>query len=317
LAIGQHGCEYFYDAANPTASPLARQEGASLPFGCNLPASICTNKNTVVMLANNNDGGVSLKLIEDFKHKDIPAPVPLSAINYLVDTASLTADDIRTFFFRHKGELLFAINLIRMQGSCWAYHFDSGIWIELTRGHLSGSVGGQGEWYFPVQFTAAATTGTLGTFVQGMVQHDNAANGSKCFVGQWGSMSPGATLALDYFNSFGITTWAWEIPITVKTPRLDFGTMNAKTMARLGVNVDWPGAVSDDSAIILQYTDNNYVSYTSREIFPNDTALGFDANFPFATQMGQFRTRAIFLKYKGSWPLRLYYMEVDINRGQQ
>jgi hypothetical protein len=110
LAIGTQGCEYFYDAGNETASPLARQEGGSLPFGCIIPNSIAVNKNSVVMITNSNDGQAVIKVIEDFKHKDLDSSFVIPMLNSRIrNNASITSAGVRGYFFRQSGKLFYAI----------------------------------------------------------------------------------------------------------------------------------------------------------------------------------------------------------------
>src|SRR5258706_11027459 len=114
LAIGTQGCEYFYDAANPIASPLARLEGAALPFGSFLPDTMAVNKNTIIMLANSNDGEMSLQLIENLQHKDITPSwlIPtLTKINGTVSVNPVELTSLKGMFVRINGDLCYILTL--------------------------------------------------------------------------------------------------------------------------------------------------------------------------------------------------------------
>jgi hypothetical protein len=83
LAIGTNGSEYFYDAAVATGSPLARMEAAALPFGTIYPESIAASEDTVVLLANQNDGQPVFNIIKDQQYKQIDCPALAEYFDYL------------------------------------------------------------------------------------------------------------------------------------------------------------------------------------------------------------------------------------------
>jgi hypothetical protein len=111
--------------------------------------------------------------------------------------------------------------------------------------------------------------------------------------------------------------------------------MNLKTMSRLGV-------LYDNDTSNTNYTSNTYNTNIDVYWNDNDDSLSasstmyrqmpintgnsanatFYGDFPFITQLGAFRQRAIRVSYggdntKSNLPITFRGIEVDINKGQQ
>jgi hypothetical protein len=311
LAVGTQGCEYFYDAANATASPLARYAEYSLPFGTAIPTSIAANKNTVVMLANNNDGEMVFQVIEDFKTKPLPAPPVVQTINQaLRSIVPLTSPYLRGFFLRQSGELLYVIQL-NGKGQefwpCFAFSFSTGMWISFNYGGSSRS--------FPVMFTAPSTTKNITNFVQGY-------NG---YFGFFGKMETNATYtAMDDLDTTGGTNVNQHSYVTqITTPSLNFGTINQKTMSRFGIICGLSAYRASDYVYVSWCdTDFDTVGFVGNFRLYLTNASGAYLNYPCITQLGSFRQRAFRLNYpEPGFPagkyIKYWYAEADINKGQQ
>jgi hypothetical protein len=318
LAIGTQGCEYFYDAANAISSPLARIEGASLPFGTYFPYSITSNKNTVVFLANNNDGEPVLKLIEDMKYKDIGGASLTPIINRMVSTSRTSYSYIWGNFIRAGGSLLYTLALSVNRGLANDYTarlpflvFDISlnIWTEFR---IRDGIGG-GGWRFPITRTAFSGKNIQATYVQGW----DPINAAPFF----GLLSYSGS-SLD-----GMTDTYWgAVPIQqeIRLAAQDSGTMNVKTMSRLTVMALL--SVSSSTAAMtgtLEMVDNDY-GYLSPAVISQTVTLqpanmitsGIEP-FPSITQLGQYRRRYMRFKFEGDAGLQIFGFEADINKGQQ
>lgn len=297
LAIGTLGCEYFYDAANATGTPLARYEGGSLPFGTSLPDSIANNKNTVVMLANNNDGEACLKIIEDFKHKELR---PEWLISYIENAfLNFGSASIRGYFYRQAGSLYYCLRLpgvnVSTSDTTWVYSLDTGIWTEFKLDSATSD--------FPVTRTSFSTSNNVLTFIAGK-------KGSNFFFGTVGSSTLGVTSAGTDF-----VVGSSNIYTEIRTATENFGTLNNKTMSRFGVFATLSGGSGVATANIdVTWADKDYNWGSGGTGTINITASN---QFPFITQLGQFRQRAFRLVYQGIYSIRYKFLEMDINKGQQ
>ena len=321
LAIGTQGSEYFYDAANATGSPLARYEGGSLPFGTFFPYSIAVNKNTVVLLANNNDGEPSFKIIEDFKYKDINNTWLVNIINTNIYYSNTTSSKGRGYFLRTSGNLTYCFKLngeessleqAKLSNGTFVYNLMADEWSEF-RGYSSTST-----WRtFSVCFSTFSGSGAQVTYVLG---RDAGISYFATFtMGSSGYIS--GTVQDDII---GNTTGTGPILTEIRTPRLNFDTLNRKTMHRLGISVDFGTnvnlAVLSDRVLNVAWSDNDYVNFTSNvelDMAPNITGSLENVGFPFITQLGSFRERSLRLRYSGKQTIRYRYIEMDINKGQQ
>ncbi len=310
LAIGTQGSEFFYDAANATASPLARYDGGSLGFGTQVPNSIACNKNAVIFIANNSDGENSIKIIENFKAADVPSTFILGMLNHRFTVASnnTTAAAVRGYIFRQHGKLYYGLafqgdtaapNLLN---ASFAFGFDTGTWSELR-------YGATGAAPFPVYFTGGSVSYGISTFVSGHV------NNTPFF----GQMKEGAHLthtatAEDYLINGAA---AAAIYVELRTPNFDCGTSNLKTMHRFGVKIQESTSSTSTSGapltVSVSYSDDDYATYSTAR----DLIFGASLKFPFLTQLGAFRQRSFKLTYASTSFLRFSGIEMDINKGQQ
>jgi hypothetical protein len=310
LAVGTQGCEFFYDAGTAPGTPLARSEGVSLPFGTQFPNSIASNKDTVMMIANNNDGENTVKYIQDFKSENVNPSFLITALNARLEASSnaATAAGVRGFFFRQAGLLHYGLAFQgdvaspALANSTYVYSFDAKYWSEFR-------AGATGAAPFPVYFTASSTTGTISTFVSGHVD-------GYAFFGKMedGAASPFSATATDVVTN-GATNAA--IYTELRTPNLDCGTQNVKTMSRLGLTVTENTSSSSTSGTPLQigvsWSDDDYSTWSS----VRNLVFAAANKFPFLTQLGLFRQRAFKFTYASTSFLRYKQITFDINKGQQ
>jgi hypothetical protein len=310
LAIGTQGSEFFYDAANPTASPLARYDGGSLPVGTQIPNSIASNKNAVVFISNTSDGENSVTVIEDFKSKTIGSSFLIPALNTRLTAASnnTTAAAVRGFFFRQYGQMFYGLTFQgntaapNLLNPTFVFSFETGWWSEFR-------YGSSGTAPFPVYFTTQSTSDKLTQYVSGHV-------GNTPFFGilEEGAKTPFSATAEDHIvNGPAVTTIYTEL----RTPNLDFGTRNRKTISRFGVGATENSSSTTTSGatvtVAVSWSDDDYSTWSTAR----DLIFGGALQFPFITQLGMFVQRAFKLTYASTKFLRYKELEMDINKGQQ
>jgi hypothetical protein len=294
VAIGASGIEYFYDAANATASPLARQEGGLLPFGTVFPYTVAESKGGFTFLARNNDGGISLKVVEGFQVKDISTEAVSTLITKYLTNNSTNSTRMLGNYLRMYGNPYYMLTFdgtLSVGASVAAnsylatmvYSFDAGAWCKFSYPDTNHAD------QFPVTFVAQSNSTSGQMYVAGTTY-------SAVFYG---------SLAETSQNDNGN-----PIQQTLNLPPQNFGTSNRKFMSRAGIRVLTPVPAT---TINFSYTDTpGNSSYTSGGSFGNLT------DFPFITQLGTFRDRQ--MKVDTTTPtaaINWNYLEIDINKGQQ
>jgi hypothetical protein len=289
LAIGAQGSEYFYDAANATGTPLARVEGASLPFGTTFPNSIASSFDKVTFFANTNDGGYSMVSISGMKYELIPAEAMVHILTNQTFNGVITQTGVRGYYLRMQGELFYILNSKGNENDTdpedyvYCYSFKNKRWCLFN---LAGAA------RFPVFFSISGTTLKPLTYVAGHTT-------TGVFLG---------TMSAGYPNDV-LPEGPFSIVQEAIIPPQAFGTLNRKTMSRLGVFYTTYDAVI---ALTLSYSDDGNVTFSTGRN-PIHTVQG---GAPFITQLGEFRYRG-FKIYNPANNIQLYYLEADINKGMR
>lgn len=112
------------------------------------------------------------------------------------------------------------------------------------------------------------------------------------------------TMSEDYFTDNGT-----PIVCSVISSKLDFDTINRKFMHRLSLIGDVPDSTLVDSAVTIQWSDDDYKTWSPAR------TLRFTADLPAIFQGGMFRRRAFKISYALPHLFRLETIELDINKG--
>jgi translation initiation factor 1 (eIF-1/SUI1) len=141
--------------------------------------------------------------------------------------------------------------------------------------------------------------------------------GSSAFCGYDGTDGPnGSAYILDrangnvylcdetYFTDNGTAFDCLAI-----TAKLDFDNINRKFMYRLSIIGDVPDDNGVYNTVYVSWSDNDYKTWS------DERSLNFNSDLPAIWQMGQFRRRAIKLRYSSPKLFRIEMIEVDINKG--
>lgn len=123
LAFGKYSSEFFYDAANATGSPLARNEGTALQIGCAAPYAVYENERFLIFIGQSESGGRAVWQLEGFS----PKKVSTESIERVLDAEGSSISVANGYGLRTKGHLFFIINL----SSCTlVYDVEEKVWHE-------------------------------------------------------------------------------------------------------------------------------------------------------------------------------------------
>lgn len=108
VAFGQNTIEFFYDAANVSGSPLARQEGVLHNVGCVGQALVAESEDTIYWLSQTSSFNYSIWKLDNFKIEKVSAPeMDVCLSNYINIFASISPDYLNALY----------LFLIRLNGS--------------------------------------------------------------------------------------------------------------------------------------------------------------------------------------------------------
>lgn len=308
VAIGKNSTEYFYDAGNSPGTPLARVEAAALPIGTTAPNSIATNKGSIVLLANNNDGQASVTVIENQRFTDIGGNFAVPLLSAKASQGWVSDSSVRGYFFRYRSELYYVLSFgrgdagdVSGQAPTFVYSFAQKKWTEFR-------YGATGTAAFPVYFTQGGTIQGRDTWCAGRI-------GTTTFVGNF---KDATGLASDQILAEGTTPIYQEF----RTASTDFGTLNRKWIYRLALTAEAGDSTlrdgTDPVSFSVSWTDDDYKTWstpTTVNLATQDSS-GNSTYYPYITQLGSCVRRAFRVTYTGK-PMTYRKLTLDINKGQQ
>lgn len=125
VAIGEKSIEYFYDAGNPTGSPLGSAEQYVLQFGGASIGSLCQEEAYVTLVAKADIGGCYVVNIDGVN----PKTISTEPINRILDAEGDSIADCWAFIVRQQGHKFYVLNL-PYQRRTLVYDFDLDSWHE-------------------------------------------------------------------------------------------------------------------------------------------------------------------------------------------
>jgi hypothetical protein len=323
LAIGTHGSEYFYDAANATGSPLARYDGQVIPFGTTLPNTVASTNDKCCFVGTDGSGGYCLRIVEDFKYQDIDAPVLISHLAGITTTTQATA--LRAYFVNQYGKAQYVLAQDGTHNGdsyttfkySLAFDFATGIWSMYSRGNSTASTyGTQAHKTFPVYFAVRGPSTDDGPVVAGMAQN-------VAFIGRLSADSPTGKDNIPINSTTSTNHFYLNV---VPTPFNDYGTINYKFMSRASVDysvLGEDGSANSDGSLVprVSWIDSpSTLNYSNQRMlvggyYTNTSNNSYGLDAPYITQLGAFRRRSLCVESYGA--VLFNNLEVDINKGQQ
>jgi hypothetical protein len=199
IAFGSESIEYFWDAANPSGSPLQRNDS---PIKLNTYlAGFQQFGNNIMYIGKNNGGQPSIYLLKDFQIEDVGTPTISRYLNYVTEDqttwrSGLLAAQGHTSYILAAGTTTYVYDLETKLWTTWAY---------------------QTTTTFPIVFSCRTT-------------NDNAKYSVFAFKGTDSSIY---AMKDEYATDSGIS-----YTCRIVTEQSNFGNLNRKTMARLSLIAD-------------------------------------------------------------------------------
>lgn len=202
VAFKQWTTEFFYDAGNPTGSPLLPVQNAKLPFGCYLGGrSVCSINDELYFIGTNRAIGLGIYKISKLQITKISTP----AVDRLLESNVSVSPAFST---RAGGHVYYILPLAAGVGSL-VFDTTVGVWQVWKQNGAT------------LDIVAATSNMTLSFFLQAQT------NGAVI-------QNPNAYTGLDY------TAAGAQVPMVAEacTPPFDGGTRLEKVLTRLFIEAD-------------------------------------------------------------------------------
>lgn len=125
VAIGQWSTEIFYDALNPTASPLGPVQGAKINYGCANQDSVQEIDGMLFWVATNRSAAPQIIMVDQLKMQIVSS----KAIERILSAADLTS--MQSFGIKYAGHRFYGFTLVN-DNYTFVYDVTDGYWSQWT-----------------------------------------------------------------------------------------------------------------------------------------------------------------------------------------
>jgi hypothetical protein len=206
VAFGTRSIEFFWDAGNPTGSPLNRND-TPVKYN-NFFGGLAQLGNNIFFIGQDLNGRTDVFVLTDFSIKPLGTPTITRYLNATTDGPTTWSGTVLSYL----GNSFYLLRAGTTK--TWLCNLGTGHWTRIAY---------QATSTFNMTHAVKVITST-NTFT-------------------WFALS-GATSAIYGFNDTLFQDSGTNYTCTIRTPTNDFGTLNRKTMSRLAFNCDRPNTTS-------------------------------------------------------------------------
>lgn len=284
VALGTTSTEWFYDAANPTGTPLAPVAGATQEIG--YVQGLVASDNSVFFVGKSNRGTTSVYKIVGLKIVEVSSPT----VRRWLNTTSIVPNS-RGHIFSMGGHRFYVVVQNRdtlNPTQTYMLDLDNGMWSSLVlRQDTEGP------------FVFSSTTAQ-------QVDLTTSYATTPTFFSEYGSSKLwnfAPYTHQDYTGTGSIINYTCEF----KTRPLDFGNYRIKFCSRLVFGTD---QTPSSSLMSVSWSDDDMQTYSTPRTF--NVANVYTPLWA----CGSFRKRSFRLTYTDEFPMRWRSVEIDYNQGQ-
>lgn len=240
VVLGETSVEFFYDAANVSGSPFARNDAAVIQAGCSFPYAIFQTEKTCMFVGQSDSGGRAVWQIEGTQ----PKKVSDEFIERILDQEA-NPEKSYGFGIRSMGHLFYVINLYSVNRTL-VYDMDEKLWHEWS--------------------TNVADVHNMFAYNK---MTDNKTGSAYLLHKSNGTIYK--------FDVAKYTDDGTAIKVDLITNKYDMDSYNRKFMTKLCVVGD---AYPTSNYVQVRWTDNdyqtwsNYKTITLTDLYPNFSRLG-------------------------------------------
>jgi Phage stabilisation protein len=126
VAFGSYSTEFFYDAANPTGSPLLPYTSAFLEVGCATSGSVINAENSIIFMSVGRQKGREISILEGTVPKTLSTPY----INRILNADNLS--NVVSYFIKVQGHGFYILTL-PSSNLTLVYDITTGKWAKWTQ----------------------------------------------------------------------------------------------------------------------------------------------------------------------------------------
>jgi hypothetical protein len=276
LAFGQWSTEFFYDAGNPTGSPLSPANTYTIELGCSNGDSIVSFEQTVVWVGTSLTVGTGVYLIDGVT----PTRISTNYVDRIINNSNL--QNVKAYSIKVNGHTLYVLSLIDINKTI-VYDMN------------------EKQWYPWTSYTTGTSTyGSNGILDEQFFKPTFfAGNGLKYFVLDYDTGN------LSLVNDLYYTDNGYPIYYRIVTDNIDNGTSKRKFYSRVEILGDKIPAI-----MMIRHTEDDYRSWS------NYRSVNLSLIRPQISACGSSRRRAWEFLCTEAKPLRLDCAEVTFTIGE-
>lgn len=280
IAFKRYSTDAYWDAGNPTGSPLQVLQGAHSDIGLTRAYTLATVADDLFWVGQERGGGIHVYRMTNLRITKISNP----AVDRLL-RAMVTYNNCRAYPLTFGGNRFYVISQIDTGGSypngdiTLAYCVETGTWSEF-----------QDQAGAPFEFEDG-----VASYV---VRSDGTETGETYLI----RSSDGHVV---YFDQDAYTDYDGQFALDVVTPVMDGKTLFNKTNARADLIADQVSAGSVD----LRWSDDDYQNWSKYQ------TMDLSQEVPSVRGLGSFSKRAFQLHHKQDTHFRAKYLDLYLDKG--
>lgn len=299
VAFKQWTTQIFYDASNPTGSPLGPVPDAQIPYGCLTPLSVQKIDEILIWMTSNQTISPQIILMENLTPRVISTPsVERLLDNIILNINQPSAGDSVVFYswsFKHAGHRFYGFSFQTFDTTSGfltlVYDLDSGLWHPWTSPF-------GGVWPMTNFVYRAPTIGLPGLHYAQSIQGPPPPGFTGLPIVQ------GALYEIDgdysIPNDLGLL-----FPVDIYTPNFTGGTPRRKTLNMMY----FEGDQTSGSTLQARYTDDDYKSWS------NFRSIDMSEVRPQLDQEGTFTKRAYHFRHMCNTRFRVKSTSIQYDLG--
>lgn len=287
MALKECSTEFFYNAGNPTGSPLSSLRGSKIPYGCANAYTFQSIDDDAVWVSRSEGGDYHIVRLTNLRPTVVSTPSIdriLRGFNGFTGTGSslLTSSfQLKLGGHRYYGVSLpvgifnYVTGLTTFTFVTLVYDLDQNLWY---------------RWTDAASDTSWPVSGTAGPDDQRRVIMQNYTTGNIHSISE------------DYIQ----LTDAGVAPVVdIYTPDHDFGTQRSKQLSAMFFR----GNQINGSTLKLRFSDDDFKSWS------NFREMDLGAKRPMIDNCGEFYRRAWNLRHQSATPFRLKTTDLQLDIG--